>query len=72
MDGKTPVMQNSGAPLPTFVSTSGNASGTTRSAIGAGSITVRNASQQTQDISTLSRNTDDANGHIDKIFDKDK
>ncbi|MDR3434507.1 MAG: hemagglutinin repeat-containing protein, partial [Rouxiella aceris] len=72
MDGKTPVMQNSGMALPTFVNNSGNASGTTRSAIGAGSITVRNASQQTQDISTLSRNTDDANGHIDKIFDKDK
>ncbi|WP_037039167.1 hypothetical protein [Rahnella aquatilis] len=33
---------------------------------------VRDTSRQAQDVGTLSRNTDDANGHIDKIFDKDK
>ncbi|MFD3242591.1 VENN motif pre-toxin domain-containing protein [Rahnella perminowiae] len=59
-------------PIPTMAISSGNASGTTRSAVGNGTITVRDTSQQTQDVGTLSRNTDDANGHIDKIFDKDK
>jgi len=33
---------------------------------------VRDASQQKQDINDLSRDTENANGHIDKIFDKDK
>jgi len=51
---------------------SGSASGTTRSAVADGSITVRDTGLQTQDVGTLSRDTDDANGHIDKIFDKQK
>lgn len=71
-EGKTDQINQMIPPLPTMAISSGNASGTTRSAVGNGTITVRDTSQQTQDVGTLSRNTDDANGHIDKIFDKDK
>ncbi|MBU9848888.1 hemagglutinin repeat-containing protein [Rahnella aceris] len=56
--------------LPTF--SSGSSAGTTQSAVAAGTITVRDSSQQTQDVSALNRNTDDANNHIDKIFDPQK
>ena len=51
---------------------SGSASGTTRSAVADGTITVRDAQHQTQDVTGLSRDTENANGHIDKIFDKEK
>ncbi|MEW5561626.1 hemagglutinin repeat-containing protein [Enterobacter asburiae] len=49
-----------------------DASGTTRSAIADGTITVRDKENQQQDVADLSRDTDNANGHIDKIFDKEK
>jgi filamentous hemagglutinin len=71
-EGKTDQINQMILPIPTMAISSGNASGTTRSAVSNGTITVRDTSQQTQDVGTLSRNTDDANGHIDKIFDKDK
>ncbi|WP_240785704.1 deaminase domain-containing protein, partial [Rahnella sp. CJA17(1/100)] len=61
-----------GGVLPVMTNASGSASGTTRSAVADGSITVRDTGQQTQDVSTLSRDTENANGHIDKIFDKQK
>ncbi|PKE27844.1 filamentous hemagglutinin [Rahnella sp. AA] len=64
--------KNVGGVLPVMTNASGSASGTTRSAVADGSITVRDTGQQTQDVGTLSRDTDDANGHIDKIFDKQK
>ncbi|MFF6011244.1 hemagglutinin repeat-containing protein [Rahnella sp. R3(2024)] len=63
---------NAGGVLPVMASDSGSASGTTRSAVADGSVTVRNTGEQIQDVSTLSRDTDNANGHIDKIFDKEK
>ncbi|MDO6409913.1 glycohydrolase toxin TNT-related protein [Pantoea phytobeneficialis] len=50
---------------------SGSASGTTRSAVADGTITVRDTQNQTQDVADLSRDTDSANGSIGKIFDKD-
>ncbi|KPA07038.1 hemagglutinin repeat-containing protein [Pantoea agglomerans] len=62
---------SSGA-IPTSANTHGSASGTTRSAVADGTITVRNGQAQTQNVADLSRDTDNANGHIDKIFDKDK
>ena len=62
----------SGGALPTSVNTHGSASGTTRSAVADGAITVRNGQAQTQNVADLSRDTDNANGHIDRIFDKDK
>jgi len=49
-----------------------DASGTTHSAIADGTITVRDKENQQQDVADLSRDTDNANGHIDKIFDKEK
>ncbi|QWA10019.1 hemagglutinin repeat-containing protein [Sodalis ligni] len=51
-------------------SQSGSASGTSSSAIADGTLTIRDAAGQQQDISTLSHDTADANGHIDEIFDK--
>ena len=61
-----------GALPPTFVNMSGSASGTTRSAVADGTIRVRDAQHQAQDVTGLSRDTENANGRIDKIFDKDK
>ncbi|WP_052406297.1 contact-dependent inhibition toxin CdiA [Citrobacter sedlakii] len=49
-----------------------DASGTTHSAIADGTITIRDKENQQQDVADLSRDTDKANGHIDKIFDKEK
>lgn len=51
---------------------SDDASGTTHAAIANGSITIRDKDNQKQDVADLSRDTDGANGHIDKIFDKEK
>lgn len=51
---------------------SGSAEGTTRAAVGEGTITVRDKANQTQDTAALSRNTENANGSIDAIFDKEK
>ncbi|NTX80779.1 filamentous hemagglutinin N-terminal domain-containing protein [Serratia proteamaculans] len=50
----------------------GKASGTTQSAVAEGNIDIRNTADQTQDIAGLSRDTDNANGRIDKIFDEAK
>ncbi|CAI0983562.1 Possible hemagglutinin (DUF638) [Serratia proteamaculans] len=50
----------------------GKASGTTQSAIAAGQIDIRDTANQTQDVAELSRDTDNANGRIDKIFDEAK
>ncbi|OJT48519.1 hemagglutinin repeat-containing protein, partial [Serratia plymuthica] len=50
----------------------GKASGTTQSAIAAGNIDIRDTAGQQQDVATLGRDTDNANGRIDKIFDEAK
>lgn len=50
----------------------GDASGTTHSAIADGAITIREKENQQQDVAELSRDTNNANGHVDKIFDKEK
>lgn len=58
--GITPMMsQNDG----------GNESATTRSAIGAGTISVTNQAAQTQDMATLSRDTTNTNGTVAKTPD---
>ncbi|WP_208856714.1 DUF6862 domain-containing protein, partial [Buttiauxella ferragutiae] len=63
----------SGGGIPLIgIGASDNASGTTQSAIAAGTITIRDKEHQQQDVADLSRDTDNANGHIDKIFDKEK
>ena len=48
-------------------SDSGSDSATTRSAISAGTITITNQAGQTQDVSTLSRDTTDTNGTVSKL-----
>lgn len=51
---------------------SGHAEGTTQSAVADGAIIVRDQANQKQDVSTLSRDTDHANGSIGPIFNKEK
>jgi len=65
------MFSGGGVPL-IGIGASDNASGTTQSAIAAGTITIRDKEHQQQDVADLSRDTDNANGHIDKIFDKEK
>lgn len=72
MGGGNEDNKMSGGAIPTSANTHGSAFGTTRSAVADGTITVRNGQAQTQNVADLSRDTDNANGHIDKIFDKDK
>ncbi|MBV8042003.1 hemagglutinin repeat-containing protein, partial [Pluralibacter sp.] len=50
----------------------GHDEGTTQAAIGAGTITIRDKDNQTQDVASLDRDTAHANGSIDPIFDKEK
>ncbi|MEA9393210.1 hemagglutinin repeat-containing protein [Acerihabitans sp. TG2] len=66
--GKTTALMQPGL----SVSQSGSAAGTTGSAIADGTLIVRDQANQQQDVTTLSHNTADANGHIDKIFDKEQ
>ncbi|MFP1583978.1 hemagglutinin repeat-containing protein [Enterobacter kobei] len=51
---------------------SDSAEGTTRAAIENGTVVVRDKEHQTQDVADLSRDTANANGSIDAIFDKEK
>ena len=51
---------------------SGDAEGTTKAAISAGSITIRDTENQQQDVADLSRDVEHANGSISPIFDKEK
>ena len=57
---------------PAMAASSGHAEGITRAAIGAGTITVRDQDKQQQNIAGLSRDTDNANGSIGPIFDREK
>nr|WP_269848296.1 hemagglutinin repeat-containing protein [Ralstonia sp. ASV6] len=49
--------------------TNGEASGTTHAAVSDGTIVVRDQANQKQDVATLSRDTTNANGSVQKIFD---
>lgn len=51
---------------------SGHAEGTTRAAVSGGTLTVRDTANQEQDVANLSRDTEQANGSISPIFDKEK
>ncbi|TJZ65616.1 hemagglutinin repeat-containing protein, partial [Chitiniphilus eburneus] len=53
-------------------SQNGDASGTSHAAVSEGSITLRDQENQKQDVADLSRDTRNANGAIDQIFDKEK
>ena len=50
----------------------GHAEGTTKAALSGGSVVIRDRANQQQDINQLSRDTDNANGSIGPIFDKEK
>ncbi|OKP50299.1 filamentous hemagglutinin [Serratia marcescens] len=50
----------------------GHAEGTTRAAVSGGSVVIRDGAKQQQDVAQLSRDTDNANGSIGPIFDKEK
>lgn len=56
----------------TAYTNSDSESGTTHSAISAGTIEVRNGEAQQQDVTSLSRDVEHANGSISPIFDKEK
>ncbi|WP_455845174.1 hemagglutinin repeat-containing protein [Pantoea agglomerans] len=64
--------QFAGGALPAVVNMHESASGTTRSAVADGTITLRDAQNQKQNVADLSRDTENANGSIGKIFDKEK
>ncbi|MFJ5855588.1 hemagglutinin repeat-containing protein [Enterobacter cancerogenus] len=49
-----------------------SAEGTTRAAIESGTLVVRDKARQAQDVADLSRDTANANGSIDAIFDREK
>ncbi|GAA5107834.1 hypothetical protein GCM10023211_09370 [Orbus sasakiae] len=57
---------------PAFYSHDGDASSITQSAVAEGEIIIRHQDEQQQDITQLSRDTDNANNALDKIFDKEK
>jgi len=50
----------------------GHAEGTTQAAVSGGSVVIRDQANQQQDIADLSRDTDNTNGSIGPIFDKEK
>lgn len=50
----------------------GHAEGTTQAAVSGGSVVIRDQANQQQNIADLSRDTDNANGSIGPIFDKEK
>lgn len=50
----------------------GHAEGTTQSAVANGNITIRDKTNQQQDVATLSRDTEHANGSIGQIFNKEE
>ncbi|UXO71024.1 hemagglutinin repeat-containing protein [Pantoea dispersa] len=64
--------QFAGGALPAVVNMHESASGTTRSAVADGTVTVRDELNQKQNVADLSRDTENANGSIGKIFDKEK
>ncbi|MDC6108491.1 hemagglutinin repeat-containing protein [Serratia rubidaea] len=51
---------------------SGHAEGTTKAAVSEGTIAIREQDKQQQDVAELSRDTENANGSIGPIFDKEK
>ncbi len=50
----------------------GHAEGTTQAAVSGGSVVIRDQANQKQDVNQLSRDTENANGSIGPIFDKEK
>nr|WP_222422327.1 VENN motif pre-toxin domain-containing protein [Yersinia mollaretii] len=63
---------SSGAAIGVSLGNDGHAEGTTQAAVSEGNITIRDTDKQQQNVDDLSRDTDNANGSIGPIFDKEK
>ncbi|MDA5550386.1 VENN motif pre-toxin domain-containing protein, partial [Yersinia massiliensis] len=66
------LLSNLGSVVLSGLGNDGHADGTTQSAIADGTITIRDTDKQQQNVDDLSRDTDNANGSIGPIFDKEK
>ncbi len=66
------LLSNLGSVVLSGLGNDGHAEGTTQAAVSEGSITIRDTDKQQQNVDDLSRDTDNANGIIGPIFDKEK
>uniref|UniRef100_UPI001643993F VENN motif pre-toxin domain-containing protein n=1 Tax=Yersinia alsatica TaxID=2890317 RepID=UPI001643993F len=66
------LLSNLGGVVLSGLGNDGHAEGTTQSAIADGTITIRDQDKQQQNVEDLSRDTENANGSIGPIFDKEK
>ncbi|MDF3932064.1 hemagglutinin repeat-containing protein, partial [Pseudomonas citronellolis] len=71
-DGKGQFISNMPSGMLVAYNHGDSASGTTGSAISNGTIEVRDTAHQQQDVASLSRDVEHANGSISPIFDKEK
>ncbi|MGM7914791.1 VENN motif pre-toxin domain-containing protein, partial [Yersinia enterocolitica] len=66
------LLSNLGSVVLSGLGNDGHAEGTTQAAVSEGNITIRDTDKQQQNVDDLSRDTDNANGSINPIFDKEK
>ena len=66
------LLSNLGSMALSGMGNSGHAEGTTQAAVSDGTLIIRDQANQKQDVAELSRDTDNANGSIGPIFDKEK
>ncbi|WP_232695813.1 VENN motif pre-toxin domain-containing protein [Yersinia kristensenii] len=66
------LLSNLGGVVLSGLGNDGHAAGTTQAAVSDGTITIRDLDKQQQNVDDLSRDTDNANGSIGPIFDKEK
>lgn len=66
------LLSNLGGVVLSGLGNDGHAEGTTQAAVSEGTLTVRDTDKQQQSVDDLSRDTDNANGSIGPIFDKEK
>ncbi|CNL96262.1 adhesin/hemagglutinin [Yersinia frederiksenii] len=66
------LLSNLGSVVLSGLGNSGHAEGTTQAAVSDGTLTIRDTDKQQQNVDDLSRDTDNANGSIGPIFDKEK
>ncbi|EPE4188312.1 hemagglutinin repeat-containing protein [Yersinia enterocolitica] len=66
------LLSNLGGVVLSGLGNDGHAAGTTQAAVSDGTIIIRDSDKQQQNVDDLSRDTDNANGSIGPIFDKEK
>ncbi|MFA3760137.1 hemagglutinin repeat-containing protein [Yersinia sp. 2466 StPb PI] len=66
------LLSNLGGVVLSGLGNDGHADGTTQAAVSESTITIRDTDKQQQNVDDLSRDTDNANGSITPIFDKEK